>query len=636
MCKLGRGSVHEYVSIDEVASTGSAHSTRPEGTAGRVAVLGEDLNALLYGGEETTENCLESLIESGPSRSSLSEHSPPERPISLGKPTRQNTDYGGNDFVEDDIGEIKRQRGSRTRKRHSSPVALRSSASKMPRHIELPDSSSSDEEILIDSTNSTSHSNFMDAEHTSVPFATGTKTERPSGDAVRLNAATGIIASSSQNTAQSSKPIIRSSSCASTTQQQTSVADRLLFVKVVFMTDAGVRLKTKGIPFPSASRLCDVKARCKSEVEAEGEFQSLSLYDGDCELDDETPLELVAGCNKLVECRVFGWMPPSPAHLYATKSARLMSNIVRALGNALDGRLCVSEENVREDTAFIAALLAFAPRSLSAICIDGNEWSVELVEVIGKMAADLNELSMECCQLNSKGVRLLLETGRSYTQLTKLNMSFNDLSTSNVSDSIASLVHACPNISTLHLACCNLEHSTATQLVDVISECNHLKELDLSQNGSITAEHIARILSSCSKLKRLNVAATGVTEINAKVDVVSELSDINLSLCDLCDDPEALFDWLLKCCHEMASIDLRATNISYAQLETFCKRKGAKQPISTLKLAGCTAIESDVDAFVSLLKLLVTTDFAIKFDLGEEFKSKIIAALPESFVFCIA
>lgn len=77
-----------------------------------------------------------------------------------------------------------------------------------------------------------------------------------------------------------------------------------------------------------------------------------------------------------------------------------MYNILRALGDIFDGCLRLSEMNVGENTALITAMHAFAPHSLSAVQVDGNALSAEFIEAIAKMAADINQLSMNCCQLD--------------------------------------------------------------------------------------------------------------------------------------------------------------------------------------------------------------------------------------------
>uniref|UniRef100_A0A915AJP1 Uncharacterized protein n=1 Tax=Parascaris univalens TaxID=6257 RepID=A0A915AJP1_PARUN len=301
--------------------------------------------------------------------------------------------------------------------------------------------------------------------------------------------------------------------------------------------------------------------------------------------------------------------------------AGVMHNILRALGDTVDGCLRLSEMNIGEDAALIRAMQAFAPRSLSALQVDGNALSAEFIEAVAKMAENISQLSMNCCQLDSKSVRLLLEIGRSYPQLTDLSMSFNDLSSAVIPDNVASLVHVCPTLTSLHLASCNLGLSAMSQLVHAITELHHLEDLDLSQNISVNSAHVGLILNSCSHLSRLNVAATSVTEVNAELNIVSKLHEVNLSLCELCDDAKSLFGWMLQCCDEITYVDLRATNISFVQLDAYCKGKGNKQPVTTLKLAGCGEVESDEGAFVSMMKIVVTTDFGVRFELEEEFKN---------------
>uniref|UniRef100_F1KTQ4 NF-kappa-B inhibitor-like protein 2 n=1 Tax=Ascaris suum TaxID=6253 RepID=F1KTQ4_ASCSU len=636
MCVLGRGSSHQHTTLNEAIPSAIDQPIHAEKAVDEILDVDEGLDTLLYGGEDG-ENSLKRTVIAHPSRSDCIDYAPTKQRDSFDESRHQNVNRERDNFIEEDILLTRRQISSRTRKRNSSPTVIRSSASKMARQrvIELPDSGSDEEPLVGSSRPADNAGRSRNEEDMLASTAVDESTEKLRSGVEKSSASSLMIPASSSHV----RPLQTSihSSCATSNTsmtQQPSTSSRLLLVRVAFMTDTGTRLKTKGIPFPSSSRVGDVRERCISEMRADGEFQSLSLFDGECELDDETPLELITDSSEQIVCRVCGWMPPSAAHIYSTKSTRVMYNILRALGDIFDGCLRLSEMNIGENTALITAMHAFAPHSLSAVQVDGNALSAEFIEAIAKMAADINQLSMNCCQLDSKSVRLLLEIGRNYPQLTDLSMSFNDLSSAAIPDNIASLVHACPILTSLHLASCNLGPSAMSQLVHAIAELHHLEDLDLSQNISVNSAHIAHILNSCSQLSRLNVAATAVTEISAKLNIVSKLCEVNLSLCELCGDAEPLFGWMLQCCDEIISVDLRATNITLLQLDTYCKGKGNKQPVTTLKLAGCAEVESDEGAFISMMKIVVTTDFGVRFELQEEFKNRIVAALPDSFAFC--
>uniref|UniRef100_A0A183DYT5 ANK_REP_REGION domain-containing protein n=1 Tax=Gongylonema pulchrum TaxID=637853 RepID=A0A183DYT5_9BILA len=80
-----------------------------------------------------------------------------------------------------------------------------------------------------------------------------------------------------------------------------------IFIKLVIKQDDGTHFKTKGMPFSSSSTIGDVRKRCDVELRGEVEYSSMVISHDDCELTDDTPLELVlADGNKLLECILIG------------------------------------------------------------------------------------------------------------------------------------------------------------------------------------------------------------------------------------------------------------------------------------------------------------------------------------------
>lgn len=64
----------------------------------------------------------------------------------------------------------------------------------------------------------------------------------------------------------------------------------------------------------------DIRKRCKEELKGDVEYTSMTICHDDCELSDDTPIQLVLADEKILKCIISGWAKPSAAQIYAKRT----------------------------------------------------------------------------------------------------------------------------------------------------------------------------------------------------------------------------------------------------------------------------------------------------------------------------
>ncbi|VDN27430.1 unnamed protein product [Gongylonema pulchrum] len=213
-----------------------------------------------------------------------------------------------------------------------------------------------------------------------------------------------------------------------------------------------------------SSTIGDVRKRCDVELRGEVEYSSMVISHDDCELTDDTPLELVlADGNKLLECILIGWSKPSAAQIYTKRSKYPMSDVLRALNESSSGCLDLREMNIAQDDAVCSAMETLQT-TLTELHLDGSTLHASFTEIISKMARRLAVLSLPCCALDSRSLRQLIGDYSLCSMLKKLDLSFNDFNDDG-SDFVEMFASLCPNLVHLKLASCNMSSTTVDGLV---------------------------------------------------------------------------------------------------------------------------------------------------------------------------
>lgn len=94
-----------------------------------------------------------------------------------------------------------------------------------------------------------------------------------------------------------------------------------IFIKqiLMIMLDFCHPCVKKGKYFSSCC-IGDIRKRCTDELKGEVDYVSMKICHDDCELSDDTPIELVLADVKVLKCVISGWAKPSAAQVYAKRT----------------------------------------------------------------------------------------------------------------------------------------------------------------------------------------------------------------------------------------------------------------------------------------------------------------------------
>ncbi|KAM5211078.1 tonsoku-like protein isoform 2-T2 [Hipposideros larvatus] len=234
----------------------------------------------------------------------------------------------------------------------------------------------------------------------------------------------------------------------------------------------------------------------------------------------------------------------------------------------------------------------------------GDGCSAELLAALGTMPG-LTLLDLSSNHLGPDGLRQLaagLQGQAPLQNLEELDLSMNPLG-DGCGLALASILRACPVLSTLHLQACGfgprflLSHQTA--LGSAFQDARHLKTLSLSFNvmGATTLAQTLQNLPAHSllRLELSSVAASksdsGLTEPVVRYLTKESCALTHLSLSANHLDDKAVRD-LSRClplCPSLVSLDLSANpEVSTAGLEELlCDLQKRPQGLSFLGLSGC-------------------------------------------------
>ncbi|KAK6105422.1 Ankyrin repeats (3 copies) family protein [Brugia pahangi] len=405
-----------------------------------------------------------------------------------------------------------------------------------------------------------------------------------------------------------------------------------IFIKIIMTKDDGTHLKTKGMPFASSCFIGDIRERCKEELKGDVEYTSMTICHDDCELSDDTPIELVLGDQKILKCIISGLAKPSAAQIYAKRTRRLMTNVLHALSESTNGFLDLREMNIGQDDAVCAAVEVLQSNILK-LYLDGNSLSTSFIDLISKIVRHLTSLSLPCCALKSGHLRQLINDYSVCDALAKLDLSYNNLS-DNGSDQVVTFVSLCPNLTDLKLASCNINRNVINCLIQQIKKIISLEVLDLSFNSEINSDHASEIIHACRNLKYLDLSCTAISKMDNMPEVERKLEIFKLSLNNL-NNPDYIMQWSLVYCPHMLFLDLSATTVVSSIVEICLKIKADKMPFITVLLADCSLLEANPEEVVRIIKAALITSSTVRFQFSSKFRRKIEEMLPDSYKFCL-
>ncbi|CAG9533951.1 unnamed protein product [Cercopithifilaria johnstoni] len=405
-----------------------------------------------------------------------------------------------------------------------------------------------------------------------------------------------------------------------------------IFVKIILMKDDGTHLKTKGMPFASSCFIGDIRKRCEEELKGDVEYTSMTLCHDDCELSDDTPIELVLANEKILKCIINGCAKPSAAQIYAKRARRLMANVLHTLAESTNGSLDLREMNIGQDDAVCAAV-EILQSNLLELYLDGNSLSTPFIDLISKILRHLTLLNLPCCALKSRYLRQLIGDYSVCDALTKLDLSYNNLG-DNSSDHLVTFVSLCPNLIDLKLASCNINRSVTDSLMQQIKKIISLEVLDLSFNPEINSDHASEIIQACKSLKYLDLSCTAVSKMDNMPEVERKLETLKISLNGLLN-PDYIMEWSFTYCPNMLLLDLSATTATSSIVGICLKIKADKMPFATVLLADCSSLEANPEEIVHILKADLITSSTVRFQFSNKFRRKIEELLPDSYKFCL-
>lgn len=276
----------------------------------------------------------------------------------------------------------------------------------------------------------------------------------------------------------------------------------------------------------------------------------------------------------------------------------------------------------------------------------GDACATELLATLGTMP-NLVLLDLSSNHLGQEGLRQLVEgsSGQAALQnLEELDLSMNPLG-DGCGQALASLLRACPMLSTLRLQACGfsssffLSHQAA--LGGAFQDAVHLKTLSLSYNllGAPALARVLQTLPACT-LKRLDLSSVAASKSNSGIiePVIKYLTKEGCALAHLTLSANCLGDKAVRelsrclpCCPSLTSLDLSANpEVSCASLEELLSAlQERSQGLSFLGLSGCSIqgpLNSDLwdKIFVQLQELQLCTK-----DLSTKDRDSVCQRLPE-------
>ncbi|XP_041528214.1 tonsoku-like protein isoform X1 [Microtus oregoni] len=235
----------------------------------------------------------------------------------------------------------------------------------------------------------------------------------------------------------------------------------------------------------------------------------------------------------------------------------------------------------------------------------GDTCAPELLATLGTMP-NLTLLDLSSNHLGQEGLRQLAEGSSGQTalqNLEELDLSMNPLG-NGCGQALASLLRACPMLSTLRLQACGFSpsffQSHQAALGSAFQDAEHLKTLSLSYN-TLGAPGLARVLQNlpARALLRLELSSVAASKSNLSLmePVIKyltkegcALAHLTLSANYLSDKAVRELSRCLPCCPSLVSLDLSANpEVSCASLEELLSALQERpQGLSFLGLSGCS------------------------------------------------
>ncbi|CAH6791092.1 tonsoku-like protein [Phodopus roborovskii] len=235
----------------------------------------------------------------------------------------------------------------------------------------------------------------------------------------------------------------------------------------------------------------------------------------------------------------------------------------------------------------------------------GDVCAPELLATLGTMP-NLVLLDLSSNHLSKEGLRQLVEgsSGQAALQnLEELDLSMNPLG-DGCGQALASLLRACPMLSTLHLQACGFSpsffQSHQAALGSAFQDVEHLKTLSLSYN-TLGAPALARVLQSLPAHTLLRLELSSVAASKSNLNLIEPvikyltkegcaLAHLTLSANSLSDKAVRELSRCLPCCPSLVSLDLSANpEVGCASLEELLSALQERlQGLSFLGLSGCS------------------------------------------------
>uniref|UniRef100_A0A0N5AIK7 ANK_REP_REGION domain-containing protein n=1 Tax=Syphacia muris TaxID=451379 RepID=A0A0N5AIK7_9BILA len=399
-----------------------------------------------------------------------------------------------------------------------------------------------------------------------------------------------------------------------------STSQDWLFVKINFKNKDGFKVKVKGIPFNRNATIADVRDRCIKEICNDGENISLSITIEDCELSDETPINLVLNsANNSLDCTIGEISRLTPKETYLKNVTVLKNDILRALNEANGGRLDFSNCSVgRDAVALTKTLSAFPVNFLNELNLSGNLLEIGFFQPISFLARSLDVLKLKCCGIDSRGIETLLDNKTICPQLSCLDISFNNLSSFSATSLFLSFIRICPNLKDLYVSACEFNDVLLQSFSETVASLAHLESLDVSCNSCVNSKVVTNIVSHCERLSKLDVSYTEF--LGFDFEELRGSHHLNRLLVVGCNISSRSFLESLGSLNSLCFIDLSLTNITSEDLRALILEKSTKLPVTTLKLHDCVQLEAQ--HFVEIMQNYFSTETAIHFYCPTELKDK--------------
>ncbi|XP_059827541.1 tonsoku-like protein isoform X2 [Hypanus sabinus] len=315
-----------------------------------------------------------------------------------------------------------------------------------------------------------------------------------------------------------------------------------------------------------------------------GLLPKLTLQKEGALLDLQDPVIHVLQSNEEVLANVVSWDMPPLADRY--------KKACQSLGLGEDGLVLQACETQGNSSSFRLCGLSLGPKRLTPVLralrqhtatrhlrLSGNRLTDSAAEeLLGSLVTmpNLTLLDVSSNQITALGLRKLSEGAQRpgepvFQNLQELDLSLNPLGEGS-SQPLASLIAACPVLSTLRLQGCGLttrflQHHRL-QLAEALKGALHLKTLCLSHNplGAVGIELVLQSLPHHS-LTHLELAAVGgacgdTLRVEHLVRYLSQdgcsLTHLNLSANRLTDDSLRDLSRCLLLCRSLLSLDLSA------------------------------------------------------------------------------